>query len=83
MTEQQTSPERQRADAVGLALKVPGWLSESEAHLLYSLAHNATGDIVEIGSFVRSLSMMEAVIGLFYVAFIISKLVASFEERKA
>ena len=51
MTEQQTSPERQRADAVGLALKVPGWLSESEAHLLYSLAHNATGNIVEIGSF--------------------------------
>lgn len=41
-----------------------------------SITTAGTGDIVEIGSFVRALTMTESVMGLFYVAFVISKLVS-------
>ncbi len=41
-----------------------------------------TGNVMEIGAFVRSLSMIESVIGIFYVAFIISKLVSSYDAGK-
>ena len=54
-------------------------------YMYYSLGTITTsgsGNIVEIGPFVRSLSMIEAVIGVFYVAFIISKLVSSFENSR-
>lgn len=44
-----------------------------------TITTSGSGDIVEVGSFVRSLSMIEATMGIFYVAFIISKLVASFD----
>ena len=39
-------------------------------------AVSGTGEIVETGSFVRALTMLESVMGLFYVAFVISKLVS-------
>jgi hypothetical protein len=41
-----------------------------------SITTAGTGEIVEIGSFVRALTMIESVIGIFYVAFVISKLVS-------
>jgi hypothetical protein len=41
-----------------------------------SITTAGTGDIIEIGSFVRALTMTESVMGLFYVAFVISKLVS-------
>ncbi len=41
-----------------------------------SITTAGTGEIVEIGSFVRALTMIESVMGLFYVAFVISKLVS-------
>jgi Ion channel len=40
-----------------------------------SITTAGTGEILEIGSFVRALTMIESVMGLFYVAFVISKLV--------
>ncbi len=47
-----------------------------------TLTTAGSGEIVEIGSFVYSLSMFEAIMGVFYVAFIISKLVPNFTRRK-
>ena len=41
-----------------------------------SITTAGAGGIIEIGSFVRALTMAESVIGLFYVAFVISKLVS-------
>lgn len=37
-------------EAIKAALQIDGWLSGSEAAALYDLAHDATGPIVEIGS---------------------------------
>ena len=61
-----------------------GQLTYSD-YIYYSfgtITTSGSGNIVEVGPLVRSLSMIEAVIGIFYVAFIVSKLVASFEDRK-
>jgi hypothetical protein len=41
-----------------------------------SITTAGTGGIVETGDFVRALTMIESVMGLFYVAFVISKLVS-------
>jgi len=41
-----------------------------------SITTAGAGGIVEVGSFVRALTMIESVMGLFYVAFVISKLVS-------
>ncbi|HXW99282.1 MAG TPA: potassium channel family protein [Methanomicrobiales archaeon] len=41
-----------------------------------SITTAGTGEIVETGGFVRALTMLESVMGLFYVAFVISKLVS-------
>ena len=41
-----------------------------------SITTAGTGEIIEIGSFVRALTMIESVLGIFYVAFVISKLVS-------
>jgi hypothetical protein len=41
-----------------------------------SITTAGTGELLEIGSFVRALTMIESVMGLFYVAFVISKLVS-------
>lgn len=56
-------------------------------YLYYSFGELTTagsGNIVEIGGYVHSLSMIEAVTGVFYVAFMIAKLVpiASFSGRR-
>ena len=47
-----------------------------------SITTAGTGDIVEIGPFVRALTMGESVLGLFYVAFVISKLVSPLGNTK-
>lgn len=39
-----------KADAIEAAMKIDGWLTEREAGALYDLAKNATGPIIEIGS---------------------------------
>ena len=48
-----------RDEAIKKVCAIDGWLSRSEAELLYNLAHNADGPIVEIGSYLgRSTSAL-------------------------
>jgi len=57
----------------------PGQEMTYSDYVYYSFGSITTagaGGIVEIGPFVRALTMAESVIGLFYVAFVISKLVS-------
>ncbi len=59
-------------------LSVPGFHMTYSDYIYYSFGSITTagsGEIVEVGSFVRALTIIESVVGIFYVAFVISKLV--------
>ncbi len=59
-------------------LNTTGFKMTYSDYIYYSFGSITTagsGVIVEVGAFVRALTMIESVIGIFYVAFVISKLV--------